>query len=223
MNRRTFLKIGTVAGSTLVAGRAEATEKGNPEEFVGVEDGAVPHEERLGRHEEPDGHGRNGSEPLPGEQHEQPDQQARGDGNSDLCALESCPRSCERLIGHGAELLGCSVEEPGDRPDDHGGYPRQGGHLVAPRRSHAGQVERGERVRVADRTTHPDQLVVGEVVARGQQPRDERADGEENGRNLGVQHPACGFGVGHRLACDVLHEPILPPMAWWVGVERGDG
>ena len=36
MNRRTFLKIGTVAGSTLVAGRAEATEKGNPEEFVRV-------------------------------------------------------------------------------------------------------------------------------------------------------------------------------------------
>ena len=29
MNRRTFLKIGTVAGSTLVAGRAEAAEKGD--------------------------------------------------------------------------------------------------------------------------------------------------------------------------------------------------
>lgn len=36
MNRRTFLKIGTAAGSTLVAGRADAEEKGNPEEFVGI-------------------------------------------------------------------------------------------------------------------------------------------------------------------------------------------
>lgn len=36
MNRRTFLKIGTAAGSTLVAGSASAKENGNPEEFVGV-------------------------------------------------------------------------------------------------------------------------------------------------------------------------------------------
>ena len=36
MNRRTFLKIGTAAGSTLIAGSASAKENGNPEEFVGV-------------------------------------------------------------------------------------------------------------------------------------------------------------------------------------------
>ena len=36
MNRRTFLKIGTAAGSTLVAGRASAEENGDSEEFVGV-------------------------------------------------------------------------------------------------------------------------------------------------------------------------------------------
>jgi formate dehydrogenase iron-sulfur subunit len=36
MNRRDFIKLGTVAGTTLVAGKAAAEEKGNPEEFVGV-------------------------------------------------------------------------------------------------------------------------------------------------------------------------------------------
>ena len=193
-----------------------------PEEFVGVEDGAVPHEERLGRHEEPDGHGRNGTEPLPGEPHEQPDQQAGSDCQSDLGTLQTRPGLSEGLIGNDPDLLAGAVEDPSDRADDHRGHPRQGGHLIARRSGHAGQVGGGERVRVPDRPPHPHQFVVGQVVAGGQHPRNERADSEETGDRLGVQHTALRSEVGDRRGFDFLHDRNLVREAWYAGCGGGD-